>query len=214
MSMGAVLDRTGTIRASDLGGLYRSMPWTTAFCIVGAMSIFGVPLFSGFVAKSLTMSAVVEGYYVWTLWGFDRIGGCDGAFGIKIHFAFFGQDSGIRCKEAPLHMCLAMGATAILCITIGWPRARFMHCYRTPPPTSLTRISGIPLRNSSCCSLPPSLLPFLYAPVCIHRKKRRLRLIPTGSTVGWRLSGYKASFALFGKSAKAEPAPADRPAGI
>ena len=57
MSMGAVLYRTGTIRATDLGGLYRSMPWTAAFCIVGAMSISAFPLFSGFVAKSLTLSA-------------------------------------------------------------------------------------------------------------------------------------------------------------
>ncbi|HIC25903.1 MAG TPA: Na(+)/H(+) antiporter subunit D, partial [Gammaproteobacteria bacterium] len=64
MSMGAVLYRTGTIRATDLGGLYRSMPWTAAFCIVGAMSISAFPLFSGFVAKSLTLSAVVEGHYV------------------------------------------------------------------------------------------------------------------------------------------------------
>ncbi|GIT48916.1 MAG: hypothetical protein Ct9H300mP14_08440 [Gammaproteobacteria bacterium] len=69
MSMGAVLYRTGTIRASDLGGLYRSMPWTTAFCIVGAMSISAFPLFSGFVAKSLTMSAVIEGYYVFIFIG-------------------------------------------------------------------------------------------------------------------------------------------------
>ena len=41
--------------------------------------------------------------------------------GIKIpYFAFFGHDSGIRCKEAPWHMCLAMGVAAILCIAIGW----------------------------------------------------------------------------------------------
>ncbi|MGA1456906.1 MAG: Na(+)/H(+) antiporter subunit D [Gammaproteobacteria bacterium] len=122
MSMGAVLYRTGTIRASDLGGLYRSMPWTTAFCIVGAMSISAFPLFSGFVAKSLTMSAVVEGYYVWTFVGLlIASAGVMEHSGIKIpYFAFFGQDSGIRCKEAPLHMCLAMGATAVLCITIGW----------------------------------------------------------------------------------------------
>ena len=64
MSKGAELYRTGTIRATDLGGLYRAMPWTAAFCIVGAMSISAFPLFSGFVAKSLTMSAVVEGSYV------------------------------------------------------------------------------------------------------------------------------------------------------
>ena len=122
MSMGAVLYRTGTIRASDLGGLYRSMPWTAAFCIVGAMSISAFPLFSGFVAKSLTMSAVVEGYYVLTFVGLlIASAGVMEHSGIKIpYFAFFGHDSGIRCKEAPWHMCLAMGAAAVLCIAIGW----------------------------------------------------------------------------------------------
>ena len=122
MSMGAVLYRTGTIRASDLGGLYRSMPWTSAFCIVGAMSISAFPLFSGFVAKSLTMSAVTEGYYMLTFIGLlIASAGVMEHSGIKIpYFAFFGHDSGIRCKEAPWHMCLAMGVAAILCIAIGW----------------------------------------------------------------------------------------------
>ena len=122
MSMGAVLYRTGTIRASDLGGLYRSMPWTAAFCIVGAMSISAFPLFSGFVAKSLTMSAVTEGYYMLTFIGLlIASAGVMEHSGIKIpYFAFFGHDSGIRCKEAPWHMCLAMGVAAILCIAIGW----------------------------------------------------------------------------------------------
>ena len=31
MSMGAVLYRTGTIKGTDLGGLYKTMPWTTGF---------------------------------------------------------------------------------------------------------------------------------------------------------------------------------------
>jgi multicomponent Na+:H+ antiporter subunit D len=119
--MGAVLYRTGTIRASELGGLYRSMPWTAAFCIVGAMSISAFPLFSGFVAKSLTMSAVIEGYYVLTFIGLlVASAGVMEHSGIKIpYFAFFGRDSGIRCQEAPLHMCLAMGVAAVLCIGIG-----------------------------------------------------------------------------------------------
>ena len=121
MSMGAVLYRTGTIRASELGGLYRSMPWTAAFCIVGAMSISAFPLFSGFVAKSLTMSAVIEGYYGLTLIGLlVASAGVMEHSGIKIpYFAFFGRDSGIRCREAPIHMCLAMGIAAVLCIGIG-----------------------------------------------------------------------------------------------
>ena len=43
MSMGAVLHRVGTTKASELGGLYRYMPLTTIFCIIGAMSISAFP---------------------------------------------------------------------------------------------------------------------------------------------------------------------------
>ena len=122
MSMGAVLYRTGTIRATDLGGLYRSMPWTAAFCIVGAMSISAFPLFSGFVAKSLTLSAVVEGHYVLVWIGLlIASAGVMEHSGIKVpFFAFFGHDSGIRCKEAPTHMLVAMGVAAGLCLVIGF----------------------------------------------------------------------------------------------
>ena len=59
MAMGAVLWRAGQARASELGGLIRSMPWTAALCIVGAASISAVPLFSGFVSKSMIMAAMV-----------------------------------------------------------------------------------------------------------------------------------------------------------
>ncbi len=126
MSMGAVLYRTGTIKASELGGLYRSMPWTAAFCIVGAMSISAFPLFSGFVAKSLTLAAVAEGQHVWVWLGLlAASAGVMEHSGIKIpFFSFFGHDSGIRCKEAPLNMLLAMGIAAFLCIAIG--------CYPAP----------------------------------------------------------------------------------
>ncbi|MEL6324896.1 MAG: proton-conducting transporter membrane subunit, partial [Pseudomonadota bacterium] len=34
MSMGAVLYRVGTTKATELGGLYKSMPWTTLFCLI------------------------------------------------------------------------------------------------------------------------------------------------------------------------------------
>ena len=58
--MGAVLYRTGKIDGSALGGLYKSMPKTAAFCIVGAASISAFPLFSGFVSKSMVMVAALE----------------------------------------------------------------------------------------------------------------------------------------------------------
>ena len=121
MSMGAVLLRTGTVKGNELGGLYKSMPWTTGFCIVGAASISAFPLFSGFVTKSMIMtSAAMEGYsLVWLVLLFASAGVFHHA-GIKIpYFAFFAHDSGIRCKEAPMNMLIAMAIAAALCIGIG-----------------------------------------------------------------------------------------------
>jgi multicomponent Na+:H+ antiporter subunit D len=124
MSMGAVLYRVGTTKASELGGLYRSMPWTARFCMVGAASISAFPLFSGFVTKSMVMAAALEqGYdWVWLALLFASAGVLHHA-GIKVpFFGFFNYDSGIRTREAPLNMLLAMGLAALLCIAIGvWP---------------------------------------------------------------------------------------------
>ena len=121
MSMGAVMYRTGKINATDLGGLYRSMPWTCGFCIVGAASISAFPLFSGFVSKSMVMESAALGdfRFVWFVLLFASAGVFHHA-GIKIpFFAFFSHDSGLRCKEAPRHMLIAMGIAAFLCIFIG-----------------------------------------------------------------------------------------------
>jgi multicomponent Na+:H+ antiporter subunit D len=121
MSMGAVLLRAGSVRATDLGGLYKSMPLTTLCCLVGAASISAFPLFSGFVTKSMIMtSAAQEGHaVVWLVLLFASAGVFHHA-GIKIpFFAFFAHDAGIRCKEAPAHMLVAMGIAAALCIGIG-----------------------------------------------------------------------------------------------
>jgi multicomponent Na+:H+ antiporter subunit D len=121
MSMGAVMYRTGKINATDLGGLYKSMPWTCAFCIVGAASISAFPLFSGFVSKSMVMSASAnEGFTIaWFVLLFASAGVFHHA-GIKIpFFAFFSHDAGIRVKEAPFNMLLAMGIAAFLCVFIG-----------------------------------------------------------------------------------------------
>ena len=121
MSMGAVIYRTGKINATDLGGLYKSMPWTAAFCIVGAASISAFPLFSGFVSKSMVMSAAGDKHMVavWLVLLFASAGVFHHA-GIKIpFFAFFGHDAGHRVKEAPRHMLIAMGIAAFLCIFNG-----------------------------------------------------------------------------------------------
>jgi multicomponent Na+:H+ antiporter subunit D len=97
------------------------MPKTAVLCIIGAASISAFPLFSGFVSKSMVMSAMlIEGYdYIWLMLLFASAGVFHHA-GIKIpYFAFFAHDSGIRTQEAPWNMLLAMTIAAVLCILIG-----------------------------------------------------------------------------------------------
>lgn len=121
MSMGAVLHMTGRMNGSDLGGLYKSMPKTTILCIIGAASISAFPLFSGFVSKSMVMSAALkEGHSViWLMMLFASAGVFHHA-GIKIpYFAFFAHDSGIRTTEPPTNMLIAMSLSAALCVFIG-----------------------------------------------------------------------------------------------
>ena len=121
MSVGAVLLRTGTSKASELGGLCRTMPRTALFCLIGAASISAFPLFSGFVTKSLIMDETANEHYpiIWAILVFASAGVLSHS-GIKIpYFTFFGHDSGLRPKEAPWNMQLAMGITAFLCVFIG-----------------------------------------------------------------------------------------------
>ena len=128
MSVGAVLFRTGTAKGSELGGLYKTMPVTMVFCVIGAASISAFPLFSGFVSKSMILSAAAqEGHFVtWAILLFASAAVLHHS-GIKIpYFAFYGRDSGKRPAEAPWNMLLAMGLTAFLCIAIGvWPNALY-----------------------------------------------------------------------------------------
>ena len=121
MSVGAVMYRTGTSKASELGGLYKTMPVTMVCCLVGAASISAFPLFSGFVSKSLILDASAHnGYYLVWLALLVASAGVLSHSGIKIpYFTFFAHDSGKRPAEAPVHMRIAMMITAALCIIIG-----------------------------------------------------------------------------------------------
>ena len=121
MSMGAVLYRTGTAKASELGGLWKTMPWTTVLCLIGAASISAFPLFSAFATKSLIMDSVADSHrtVVWLLLLFGAAGVLHHA-GIKIPYcAFFAHDSGRRPKEAPWNMRAGMILAAVVCVGVG-----------------------------------------------------------------------------------------------
>lgn len=122
MALGAVLHRTGTAKASELGALWKSMPLTAIFCTVGALSIISFPLFSGFVTKSFTLGAVAkEGYFfVWLAMVFATVGAVQHIFVKAVYLPFFGPAAKpVKAQEAPLGMLIAMGLAATLCLGIG-----------------------------------------------------------------------------------------------
>jgi len=135
MSIGAVMYRTGTAKASELGGLFRSMPYTTVFCLIGAGSIAAMPLLAAFVTKAMILAAAVEGHlYIPFLMMLFASAGVMEHSGIKVpHFTFFAHDSGRRVKEAPWNMLAAMGIAGFLCIYLAWPWGGYQTLYALMP---------------------------------------------------------------------------------
>lgn len=135
MSIGAVMYRTGTAKASELGGLFRSMPYTTILCLIGAGSIAAFPMLAAFVTKSMILAAALE-EHLWIPFAmmlFASAGVMEHS-GIKVpHFTFFAHDSGRRVKEAPWNMLVAMSLAAVLCIVLAWPWGGYQLLYSIMP---------------------------------------------------------------------------------
>lgn len=121
MSAGSVLYMTGKSKCTDLGGLYKTMPWTLIFGAVGALSISAFPATSGFTSKSLIIDGAIHEHLAWA-WLVLEIASA-GVFlhaGIKFpYFVFFAKDKGLRPGETNKSMLLAMAFMAFLCIFLG-----------------------------------------------------------------------------------------------
>ena len=126
MGGGAVLHMTGETRMSELGGLYKKMPWAFLFTLIGGLSISAFPLFSGFVSKSMIVQAGFDQHLLWAalLLNLAAIGTfyCNG---LKVpYYVWFGKNhcqpaTFERAKDPPWNMLAAMGLTAFLCVFIG-----------------------------------------------------------------------------------------------
>jgi hydrogenase-4 component B len=57
---GAVESGTGTRDLDRLGGIIRGMPWTSAFFLIGVLSIAALPPFNGFVSEWLTLQTMLR----------------------------------------------------------------------------------------------------------------------------------------------------------
>jgi len=121
MGAGAVLYMAGTVKLSELGGLYKTMPLTMIFFLIGGLSIAGAPLMSGFVSKSMTISGAGEqqnsfAFLMLTL----ASSGTFLSIVLKMtYYMFFGRDAGLQVTEPPRNMLAAMGLASFICIFIG-----------------------------------------------------------------------------------------------
>ncbi len=123
MGAGSVLYMTGVSKMTQLGGLYKYMPLTMVCYVIGAISISGFPLFSGFVSKSMIVSAAHHEGRIWLMLLLNLAGiGTFLSVGLKVtYFTFFGKEppNPVAAKEPPANMLWAMGLTSLLCFLIG-----------------------------------------------------------------------------------------------
>lgn len=121
MTAGAVLYRTGRSHCADLGGLSRTMRFTTLMAIIGACAAMALPLFSGFVTKSMMVSAAAEQHLLWVWLGLSVASACM-VFNAGLRYpwyVFFSRDAGLRPEPAPLSMRVGMVIMAVLCVGMG-----------------------------------------------------------------------------------------------
>jgi multicomponent Na+:H+ antiporter subunit D len=125
MGAGTVIYATGRSKLTELGGLAKAMPWVLALYMIGAFSISGVPLFSGFVSKSMIIYAAgLSGLGIVVLLLNLASVGTFLHTGLKLpYFTWFAKPQAEVKAEKPTPippgMYIGMALTALLCIVIG-----------------------------------------------------------------------------------------------
>ena len=124
MATGAVMTATGTTKMTELGGLAHRMKAVFTLYMVGAFSISAVPLFAGFVSKSLVTEAAHYGGH--DVAAFLLYVASVGTFlhtGLKLpYFTWLGSKRTTPVAliaKVPAGMYVGMAGAAALCIGIG-----------------------------------------------------------------------------------------------
>jgi len=122
MGVGCLLYSTGSDKLTELGGLASRLPLVMMGYMVGAVSISGMPLFNGFVSKTMTIAGAAEAHHTWLAMGMELAAvGTFLSVGIKLpYFAFWSKPKSERpLKPIPWNMYLGMGISSLLCLLIG-----------------------------------------------------------------------------------------------
>lgn len=134
LSAGSVLHATGTRDLERLGGLGRTMPWTSAAFLAGSWAICGLPPLNGFVSEWLIYLGAFRGLgsdpglgrQAWPLVILVSLA-LIGALALACFAKAFGTvflglprtPAAEQAPEAPRTMLLPMGLLALACLAIG-----------------------------------------------------------------------------------------------
>lgn len=115
MGAGVIINTYGIRRITDIRGVFKRLPITSIFMIIGMLSITGAPLFNGFVSKTIikygvkSSSIEVIMLYIINL-------GTSISF-IKLSQIFFGKYRGKRKKN--INTGFSMFLLSFMCIVLG-----------------------------------------------------------------------------------------------
>ncbi|MDR1046098.1 MAG: Na(+)/H(+) antiporter subunit D [Candidatus Adiutrix sp.] len=137
MSVGAVLFSTGTARLDELGGLAGRLPWVMVLYMVAALSISGLPVFNGFISKTMTIAGAAQEHRTWIALGLEVAAvGTFVSVGLKLpYFAFWGGkplDMKRELRPIPANMYAGMALLAGLCVAQGLYPDLLYRCLPIP----------------------------------------------------------------------------------
>ena len=122
LAAGAIMVQAHARNLDDVSGLGRKMPVTLSFFMIGALSLAGIPPFSGFTSKWIIYEAAMEKGQVF-LAILSLVGSVmTMAYFVKfMHSAFFGVPSknSESVREAPLTMLVPMGVLSAVSVVFG-----------------------------------------------------------------------------------------------
>ena len=129
---GAVVHSSHTRQIDRMGGIAKTMPWTTSFFLVGAVAICGLPPLNGFVSEWFVYLGLLKTAIPSETGGMGALLGVPvlamiGALAVACFVKVFGTvflgeprtDAARHTHEAPFAMRLPMAALAACCILIG-----------------------------------------------------------------------------------------------
>ena len=121
MGAGAILKCSGRRRLSSMGALAAHMPLTAICSLVGLASICALPLFSGFVSKSMILTEAGNLHLTipWLLLQLASAGAML-YLGLRVpYYAFIRPNPDISADRPPMNMQAAMVMAALVCIGLA-----------------------------------------------------------------------------------------------